>query len=71
MPETELKISLEFTLYLQTHKCNENPAKRLKWSQKERLAKVIIAWIGTVFERYYNMFDRDLNTIKPFNMLGS
>ena len=39
MPETEPKITLQVTQHLQRHRGIQNPAKNLKWSKKERLAK--------------------------------
>ena len=42
--ETEIKITVQANQQLQIHKRIESPAKHLKWSKKELLAKAIIAW---------------------------
>ena len=44
MPETEPRITAQAKQHLKIHRCIENPAKHLKWSKKELLAKIIIAW---------------------------
>ena len=59
MPETEPKITL------QRHRGIQNPAKNLKWSKKERLAK---ANYSLELLRYCKIFDRDESTVKLLNI---
>ena len=44
MPEVEPKITAQAKLHLQIHRHIYNPVKNLKWSKKERPAKIFIAW---------------------------
>ena len=46
----------------------QNPAKHLKWSRKERLAKNEL-WPRTISKINYSMCDRDVNTSQHFNIL--
>ena len=39
MPEAEPKTTVQVKQHLQIHRSIYNPAKHLKWSKKERLAK--------------------------------
>ena len=54
MPETEPKITVHAKYHLQIYRYIQNPTKHLKWSQKERLAKIIIDW---------NIFPKNLHFV--------
>ena len=62
MPETEPKITVQAKQRLQIHMCIQNFAKHLKWFQEERPANIIIVW--NFFQKFYNISDRDLNTVE-------
>ena len=62
IPETEPKITLEVTQYLQIHKGIQYAVKHLKRSRKECLAK------NNYSERHYNLFDRDVNAVELWNI---
>ena len=65
MPEAESKITLQVTQHLQRHRGIQNPAKNLKWSKKERLAKTNYS---LELLRHYKIFDRDVNTVELLNI---
>ena len=65
MPETELKITLQVTQHLQRHWGIQNPAKNLKWSKKEHLAKTNYS---LELLRHYKISDRDVSTVEPVNI---
>ena len=48
----------------------QNAARHLKWSRKECLAKKSYDLLRTISGTYYNLFDRDVNTVKLLNIPG-
>ena len=68
MPETEPKITVQVTQHLWRHRGIQNPAKNLKWSKKERLAKTNY---NLELLRHYKIFDRVAVTVELLNIPGS
>ena len=49
----------------------QSAARHLKWSRKECLAKNSYGLLRAISGTYYNLFDRDVNTVKLLNIQGS